>query len=396
MPKFKTTTYHKIREVKERIVVAQGSQGAGKNWAIEDILWEDIEGTDKIATILSDTYPNLKDGPIQDYKRMFHNNGMIFSDYYNAQEKELKLLGGTIQFRYVAGHKGDAGKSKRRNILYINEANKHTWTSCQHYISRTSEKVYIDLNPDYPCWVNTEIEPRDDSKTIIVTYLDNELCPRSEREYIESRRHKTEWFRVYGLGLMGKYSERQIYTYDTVQNVPESAQRITSGMDFGMSPDRTSLVDIYTEGNKIYVDEVFTENNLLPEKLEGAVRPSIVDRMDELEFQKNWPIGADSSGANEIADLRKHGYTVTGVKNKAGAQIKWTNKIRAHDIYVTEWSENVTKAMNTFLFKEDRNGNIIPEPQGHEPDPLAALRYGCMLGLVTNQNRRSSSLRGRR
>lgn len=66
----------------------------------------------RIITIVTDTFENLKDGAIQDYKNMFDNCGLNFDDFYNKQEKNLQWGDSIIQFRYIAGHKKQAGKSK--------------------------------------------------------------------------------------------------------------------------------------------------------------------------------------------------------------------------------------------------------------------------------------------
>ena len=148
------------------------------------------------------------------------------------------------------------------------------------------------------------------SEQIIVTYIDNEMCPESERDFIESRKNNIEWFRVYGLGQTGFYSERRIYNYQFCNSIPDDAIRINSGMDFGVSPDPTILIDIWLKDNALYIDEVFCMNNLMPEKIKGAERMAIVDQMEIIKHSKGQLIIADSSGRTEIDDLKKYGYKV--------------------------------------------------------------------------------------
>jgi len=151
--------------------------------------------------------------------------------------------------------------------------------------------------------------------------------------------------------------------------------RIPSGMDFGVSPDPTILIDVWNKDNNLYVDEVFCLNNLMPEKIKGAERMAIVDQMNLEKRNKGQLIIADSAGRTEIDDLKKYGYNIRGVKKKPGGQILGINKVRGYNIYLTERSINVKKGIESWFFKVDRNGEIIPEPEGHEPDGLAALRY---------------------
>lgn len=381
---FRTSTYYKIRAIKSKIKVIQGGQGAGKNISIAQILLEDCKRDKDITTVVSDTYDNLKDGAISDFKFLYEAAGLDWDKDFNKTDHDLKHCGGVIQFRYISDVKKHAGKSKRRGKLYINEANKIGWDVASTYIGRTHSDVYIDYNPDFEFWAHTQVPKLKDKKgnslseQIIVTYLDNEMCPEAEVDFIESRRDNEEWFRVYGLGLTGYYSERRIYKYKFCLEIPANAIRIQSGMDFGVSPDPTILIDVYKRENCLYVDEIFCMNNLMPEKIQGAERLAIVDKLELVNHKKGQLIIADSAGATEIRDIRKHGYSIRGVKKQPGSQIIGINKLRGYDLFITERSTNLKKGIESWFFKVDANGLVIPEPDGHEPDGLAALRYVVM------------------
>lgn len=370
--------------MKSKIKVIQGGQSSSKNYSIAQILITKALEKGRLITVMTDTYDNLKDGAIQDFKHIFEDNNVSWTDHYNRSSHDINIRGSVIQFRYISDNKSDAGKSKRRDILYINEANKIGWQVASTYIGRTHEEVYIDYNPDFEFWAHTEVPKLKDnngnsiSEQIIVTYQDNEMCPESEKNFIESRRDNIEWFRVYGLGQTGYYSERRIYKYQWCTTIPTTAKRIASGMDFGVSPDPTELIDVWKLDNNLYVDLVFSMNNLMPEKITGAERYAIVDQMEEVKHIKGQQIIADSAGATEIKDLRKHGYNVKGVKKGSGSQIDGIKKLRAYNIFLTERSITLKEGIEKWFWKVDINGKIVPEPEGHEPDGLAALRYVCM------------------
>lgn len=378
------STYYKIKQIKAKIKVIQGGQSSSKNISIAQILIEKANEKKRLITVMTDTYDNLKDGAIEDFKNLFYASGLDWDYAYNKTDKDLKIGKSVIQFRYISDNKKQAGKSKRRDILYINEANKIGWEAASAYIGRTHEEIYIDYNPDFEFWAHTEVPKLKDKKgnsiseQIIVTYIDNEKCPESEKEYIESRRDNEEWFRVYGRGETGFYSERRIYNYKWIDEIPKTARRIPSGMDFGVSPDPTILIDIWAENNNLYIDEVFCMNNLMPEKIKGAERLAIVDQMDIVKHPKGQQIVGDSANRTEIDDLKKHSYNVKGVKKGPGSQIAGIKKARGYNLFLTRRSVNMKEGIEKWFFKVDRNGKIIPEPDGHEPDGLAALRYVIM------------------
>jgi len=391
---YRTSTYYKIRKLKSKIKVIQGGQGAGKNIAIAQILLEDCARDKDIATVMSDTYDNLKDGAIADFKYLYESSGLIWDIDYNKTDHDLKHQGGLIQFRYVSDIKRQAGKSKRRSKLYLNECNKMGWEVASTYIGRTHGDVYLDYNPDFEFWAHTEVPKLKDesgnsiSEQIIVTYIDNEKCPQSEVDYILSRIDNEDWFRIYGLGQTGYYSERRIYKYQWCDEIPPNAMRIPSGIDFGVSPDPTILIDVWKMDNRLYVDEVFCMNNLMPEKIKGAERMAIVDQLEFVKHPRGQLIIADSSGATEIRDLLKYRYNVRGVKKPVKSVIDGINKLRSYDIYLTKRSVNIKNGIEKFFWKVDINSKIIPEPDGHEPDGLAALRYVIMMHGRTGGMRR--------
>ena len=382
---YRTSSYYKIRGIKSKIKVIQGGQGAGKNVAIAQILLEDCARDKDITSVMSDTYDNLKDGAIADFKMLYDAMGLSWDSDYNKTDHDLHHQGGVIQFRYISDIRKQAGKSKRRDRLYLNECNKMGWEVASTYIGRTHGDVYLDYNPDFQFWAHTEVPKLIDEKgntiseQIILTYIDNEKCPQSEVDYILSRKDNVDWYRVYGLGQTGYYSERRIYNYEWIDKIPDRASRISSGMDFGVSPDPTILIDVWRMDNHLYVDEVFCKNNLMPEKIRGAERMAIVDQLEFVKHPKGHLIIADSAGATEIRDMMRYGYNVRGVKKLSNSVIDGINKLRGYDIFLTSRSINLKNGIEKYFWKVDINGKIVPEPDGHEPDGLAALRYVIMM-----------------
>ena len=386
-----TDSFRKIEAMETPIKVIQGGQGAGKNYAIAQLLILEGIASRKTITVVTDTYPNLIDGAIKDFENIYESLGWDFGKLFNKSAKDLKCNESLIQFRYVNDVKSSSGKSKRRDVLYINEANKVGWQIAATYIGRTHGNVYIDYNPDFEFWAHTEIPKLTDdngkskSSQIIVTYKDNKRCPGSEVQFIECRKTNVEWYRVYGLGQTGFYSDKQIYKYEYVDEIPKQAKWINSGMDFGVSPDPTCLVELWLDRNDLYCDLVFSENGLMPEKIGGAQRMSIVDKMNELKVNKGHMIVADSAGAVEIRDLRKNGYAVRRSKKGAGSVIEGIGQLRGYNIKLTRKNTQIAKAIENYFFKTDKHrldqfGNqlVIPEPDGHENDSLAAIRYAIM------------------
>ena len=386
-----TTAYCKIKSLKKKHRIIQGSQGASKTYSIcQDYhLWANCHPR-SISTIVAATYPLLRDGAIQDMDNIVTSYGYAWEAMYKKQDKEIIYPNGAkIQFRNIDSKDFHKGKGARRDRLFINEGNRGiTWTSIEQMITRSDFDVTIDFNPDHEFWAHEEFlnAGRDDVDFLILTYKDNQCLKAGERKEIERRIEASKqpgasaqlqnWVRIYAYGELGTYSDRQIYNYQ-FSEIPDTAKKINSGMDFGSSPDPTILVELYIDGANLYADEIFCENNLLPEKIKGAERMSVVDKMVEIGYPKGQLIIGDTSGKVSIIDMRKQGFNILAVKKNIPV-IDGISKVNSYNLFITTRSINIKKGIESWFRKVDHNGKIIPEPEGHEPDGLAAIRYGIM------------------
>lgn len=396
-----TTAIKKIRKLKKRKKVIQGSTSAGKTYGIIPVLIDRAAKTPKLKiTIVAETVPAVKDGCVDIFKTVMQDTNRWIEDHWIGNPMEYTFSNGSrIQFKSF-DTVGKAKAAGKRDILFINEGNHIPYAIADTLMVRSKE-TYIDFNADEEFWAHTEVMTEPNSEFLELTYLDNEALPEEILEELLVKRSKAyynpelpepelfakeniksqywhNWWLVYGLGKIGSYTERRIYNYEIVDEIPQGIKKLPSGMDFGQSPDPTCLLDVYLDGIDLYLDLIFRENNLLPERIEGADRLCIADKLDELNFPKGWLIIGDSSGKTELQDLKKNGYNVRGVKKGPGSVAKGIKRMRGYNLKVTKRSQSVIEGLRTWSWKVDDNGKIIPEPDGHEPDELAAARYVCL------------------
>lgn len=392
-----TSAYKEIKKLTKRFRVVRGGMSSSKTYSILIILFEyAIRQPKLIITVVTSTYPLLRDGVIADMTNIFNDANLSFAEWYHKSDKDLIFPNGSvIQFRNLDALDTHKGKGSRRDYLFCNESNRLNYSTLDPMIVRTNKAVFFDYNPDAPHFIEEKflIAGRDDVDFITLTYKANQLIPKGELKTILDRIELSEqpnapeniknWVRIFARGEMGTFSDRQIYNYNFAE-VPALAKRINSGMDFGVSPDQTVLVDLYIEGANLYADERFSLNNLMPEKIQGAERMAVVDQMDLIEFPKGQLIIGDSSGAVTIRDMRKRGYNILAV-SKNTPVFDAINKIRSYNLYITSRSVNLKKGIESWFWKVDHNGKVVPEPHGHEPDGLAAIRYGIMYNYDINR-----------
>lgn len=394
-----TTSIDKIRAMTARKKIIQGSTSAGKTYGIIPVLIDRAAKNKRIKiTIVAETITSVRDGCADIFKAVMKDTGRWIEEHWIGNPMEYTFSNGSkIQFKSF-DTKGKAKAAGKRDILFINEGNHIKYGIADMLMSRSNE-IFIDFNADEEFWAHTEVLKEPNSEFLSLTYLDNEALPEQLLEELMIKRNKAfhnpklprvelfnkeniksdywaNWWRVYGLGEIGSYSERTIYSFSVCDKIPEDAIQIPCGMDFGSSPDPTVLMDIFYKDGELWVDEVFIENNLEPEKIQGSERISIVDKMNEIKFPKNRLIVGDSSGATELKDLAKHGYNVRGVKKGPGSKYLGMKRLRTFHVNITKRSTTTIEGFRTWLFNVDDNDKVIPEPpKEHEPDTVVCVRY---------------------
>lgn len=397
-----TTAIRKIRQLKGRKKVIQGSTSAAKTYGIIAVLIDRAIKKKKLKiTVVAETIPAVKDGCVDIFKTIMQDTNRWIEEHWIGNPMEYTFSSGSrIQFKSFDTI-GKAKAAGKRDILFINEGNHIIYAIADTLMVRSKE-TYIDFNADEEFWAHTEVLNEPNSDFLKLTYLDNEALPSEileelmikkakaffdpdlprpqlfEKENIKSA-YWANWWRVYGEGEIGSYSDRNIYSFSVVKNVPDDAIRIPSGMDFGKSPDPSILNNYWYKDGELYLDTVWIENNLEPEKIEGSTRMSIVDKMDAINFEKNQMIIGDSSGRIELKDLAKHGYNVRGVKKGPGSVLLGMKRLGAFHVNITERSTQAIQDFRTWLYDVDDNGKIIPEPpDAHEPETVVSTRYVAM------------------
>ena len=93
-------------------------------------------------------------------------------------------------------------RGRKREILFINEANELTLEDWRQLVLRTTDRIIIDYNPsDEFHWIYDEVIPREDSEFFQTTYRDNPYLEDTVVQEIERLKDTDEnYWRVYGLG----------------------------------------------------------------------------------------------------------------------------------------------------------------------------------------------------
>ena len=158
----------------KRITVEQGGSRSGKtyNILIWIIFYYSTNNEDKTVTICRKTFPSLRASVMRDFLEILKRFDIYDERFHNKTNNEYELNGNLIEF--ISLDQPQKIRGRKRDLLYINEANELYFEDWQQLVMRTTGKVIIDYNPsDSFHWIYDRVIPRDDCEFFQTTYKDN-------------------------------------------------------------------------------------------------------------------------------------------------------------------------------------------------------------------------------
>ncbi len=366
--------------------VIQGGTSAGKTFAIMTLLIGYAESfRDRVITVVGMSFPHLAGGAIRDFQKIMHEQHRWDDLRWNKAEKIYRFPTGSL-IEFIAVDKLGA-LGRRRDVLFVNEANGISYEVFDQLAVRTSDFCIIDYNPSAKFWAHEELVEKMPDRTsfLVLTYKDNEALLPQVRENIESHRPQageepSNWWTVYGLGQIGSL-EGNIYQgwiEAAAEEVARAARLTRYGLDFGFSNDETGLVSIYEKEvpqngatqaaaglPPVGIIELGYERGLL-----GSQYPEFLQRcgVDPAVL-----IVADAARPEIIAEIKKAGYRIIGADKNAGSVIRGIDRVKARQVYYS--GANLKREYLSYAWRKKRSGEMIDEPQDGNDHLLDALRY---------------------
>ncbi|CAM5999292.1 unnamed protein product [Sphagnum balticum] len=357
--------------MKKHLRIVQGGSSAGKTIAILLILIHLAQTSkNKTISIVSESYPHLRRGAIKDFLNILQENGYYKDDLWNKTESTYTFETGTRMEFFSADQPGKV-RGPRRDILFLNEANNLSYETYTQLAIRTNEYIYIDYNPVSEFWVQEEIIPNQEHDFEILTYKDNETLSDVIVKEIESRMHNKNFWRVFGLGLLGEIEGKIYKDWRIIDEVPHEARLISYGLDFGYTNDPTSIVAIYYLNGGYILDEVCFTKGLSNKQIADIILAS-----------KPAPVIADSAEPKSIDEMRLYGITIMPATKGKGSVAQGIQFVQAQQISVTKQSVNVIKEYRNYIWETDREGKVMNEPEHLFSHSMDAVRYGLQIKNV--------------
>jgi len=387
-----TTSIKKLRKLKKRIRVIPGGSSAGKTFGILPILIDTaIKSPMLEISVVSESVPHLRKGALKDFLKIMKTTGRYIDKNYNRTLLTYTFANGSyIEFFSVDNEERVRGP--RRNILYMNEANNIRFDTYHQLSIRTSHEIWIDFNPSNEFWAHEELSEKDndDVEWLTLTYKDNEALPESIVNELEKARTKafyspllpvnelfkednikssywSNWWKVYGLGLLGALEGVIFSNWSKVKNVPNGAKLLGLGIDFGYSNDPTAIPAIYQFNGEFYVDEV--------EYKTGMNNNQIAKRLTKDGFTRSDKMVADCAEPKSIDEINSFGFYIRPSKKGKDSIMFGIEVLQQHHFKVSERSTNIIEELRKYCWDVDKNGKKLNKPIDDYNHAMDALRY---------------------
>ena len=375
MRKVRTNVIFKHLELSEkRIIIEQGGTRSGKTYNI--LLWiifgYCMRQQGKVITIARKTYPALRSTAMRDFINILKDYGIYSEVDHNKSNSEYVLNGNLVEF--ISLDQPTKVRGRKRDLLFINEANELYFEDWQQLVFRTTGKIILDYNPsDEYHWIYESVKTREDAEFHITTYKDNPfLEPEIVKEIERLKNIDENYWKVYGLGLVGT-AKSLIFTINLIDTIPENAKFISYGLDFGFTNDPTALVKVYLHDTNLYIKELLYRT--------GMTNQDIAKELELLEVGRREEIYADKSEPKSIEEIYRMGWNIKGADKPQGSVNLGIDMLRRYTLNVTKDSLNVIKEARNYKYKEDKNGKILNEPSDAFNHTMDALRYAIFMKL---------------
>lgn len=368
------TATHKLLALDKRIKAAAGGTSASKTISILLILIDKcqaavISGDQLLVSVVSESLPHLKRGVMRDFLNIMEGHGYFAESNWNRTDFTY-FFSPTVKMEFFGVDSPDKVRGPRRDILFMNEANNCPFHSFEQLEVRTKNEIWLDWNPTNEFWFYKHVLPNreEDLDFITLTYKDNEALDPNIIKSIEARRYNKGWWQVYGLGQLGEVEGKIYKDWAIIPEIPHEARLERLGLDFGFSNDPAVLVAVYYYNGGFIIDELIYKKGMSNRKIADYITTSGLG---------NTLVIADSAEPKSIAEMLEHEIQIIGSQKGGDRKLQGINWVADQRISMTKKSVNVIDEYRNYMWKYDKDGEIMspPKPEHEFSHSMDAIRY---------------------
>lgn len=352
----------------EDLVINQGGTSSGKTVAILQALFSIAIREKCDILVVGQSIPNLKVGALKDAQDIIDRSEelkqLILS--FNITDRLYTFSSGsTLQFKSFINFQ-DA-KSGKRDYTFFNEVNGIPKPIFDEIYLRTRIRTFADYNPNEEFYIHSFIG-KPGVRFLRTWHEHNPFLSQKIRDKIEGLKDEDEeLWKVYARGMTGKIEGLVFRKWKQAESVPEGAEYIGSGLDFGFTNDPTAGLDVYRVENDLYVVETLYQT--------GLTNPDIYRLLE-----KTHRYIADSAEPKSIEELKRMGLKVEGATKGPDSITSSIDILKRFNINLI--GHNLVKEFKSYKWKVDKRTN---EPTNDPVDfmnhLIDSLRYVALAKL---------------
>lgn len=354
---------------KIKTIINQGGSRSSKTYSIVQILiLIALTQPNTSITIVRKSFPSLRGSVMRDWKEiMFSWN--IYDEKNHQKTEHIYEFDNKSTIEFISLDDSQKIRGRKRDILYCNEANEIDFESWIQLKMRTRSKVFIDYNPsELEHWCYDLINEAD-SILIKSTYKDNPYLSKDQKEYIENLIKVDEnYYKVYALGER-MAPQALIYNHFVkYDNLPPENEILDKsyGLDLGFNHSTAFIEVIFATDNRLYVREIFYENEITTE--------DIVNKIANSDYDRTKMIYVDSARPDIIKSLQRKGIRSSLSDKRVKEGIDY---IKSKQVLININSLNIWRESRLYSWKETKENVITDEIIKKYDDALDAMRYAA-------------------
>lgn len=229
--------------------------------------------------------------------------------------------------------------------------------------------TYNRLMESDPVHQRLVIEGRPNTLVINVNYdiaIKYGLMPEVVRlEMEDDKAKRTSLYKHKWLGEPNSLEQKIYKDWQIIDEIPHEARLERYGVDYGYTNDPTAIVAIYKYNNGYILDEVAYQK--------GLSNKQIADILLNIPRALVVPDSAEPKSNDE---LQAYGLTILPANKGQGSVLQGIQWVQHQRISVTKRSINIWREYLNYLWKTDKDGKIINEPDHAYSHSMDAIRYG--------------------
>ena len=365
-----TISYKHIEDCPTRVCHLVGGSRSGKTYAALQWLIVQALQNKEVVTIVRKTIPSLKRTVMKDFKDLMQLMGIWNEDDFNISDRTYTFYNDS-QIQFISTDNAEKLRGVKSNILWIEEASEVDSESYLQLQIRTTGRIILSYNPTVSPW--HWLREMVDCTRYFTSYKDNPYLEKSVIRALEDLKNTN--IKAWQVYTKGEYTtnDKAIFEFELVEWLPDEAEFVAWGLDFGYANDPNALVSMWKlNGNELYILEHCYEKGMVTNEITDMLKKAV---------SGNEEIWADSSEPRLIEEIRRAGFNIKPVTKGKDSINFGIGVLQNYKIKIPKSCQNLINEFYSYEWETDRFGKILDRPVDFNNHLLDAARYVAMMKL---------------